>query len=249
MSDLTTPGVEVTEKGGLMSSLRRVVRVVYGPVQVFQELERRPDWLIPLLICVLVAAISSWVLIPSVILPAQREALESRGLTEQQLEAARPWLEGNRPLYVGLVTAVVFTALAFVVVAGVFHLICALLLGGQGNFARTFAVVAYSSIVSVPESIVKVPIQLITKSAEAHTSLALVLSSPEASSGFAYRFLYRFLDQFDLFAFWKLVLMAIGLSVMFKFSRQKSYYVVGALWLVYALGVSVVSGIAPRPTG
>jgi len=43
--------------------------------------------------------------------------------------------------------------------------------------------------------------------------------------------------------------MAIGLSVMFKFSRQKSYYVVVALWLIYALGSSVLGGIAARSMG
>ena len=249
MNDLTTQGVEAEQKGGLTSSLSRVLRVVYSPAQVFLELDRRPDWLVPLLICLLVAAISSWVLIPNVILPTQREALESRGLTEEQLEAARPWLEGNRPVYIGLATALVFTALGLVVVAGIFHLVCALLLGGQANFVRTFAVMVYSSIVIVPESIVKVPIQLITKSAEAHTSLALILSAPEGSSVFAYRFLYRFLDQVDIFALWKVVLIAVGLSVMFKFPRRKSYYVVGALWLVYAVVVSLVSGFVPHPTG
>jgi len=249
MSDLTVQGVEASEKGGFMGSLRRVVRVVYSPAGVFQELERRPDWLVPLIICVLVAAISSWILIPRVILPAQIEALESRNLPEQQLEAARPWLEGSRPLTIGLISAVAFTVIAFLVVAGVFHLVCALLLGGQANFARTFSVVAYSSVITVPASIVKVPIQLATKSVEAHTSLALILSSPGAASGFAYRFLYRFLDQFDVFAFWEIVLLGVGLSIMFKFSRQKAYYVVVILWLVYALGAAAVSGIAPRAGG
>jgi len=250
MSDLTTPGVEAPEKGGFMGSLRKVVRVVYSPARVFQELEGRPNWLIPLLICVLVAAISSWILLPSVILPQQREALENRpGLTEEQLEAARPWLEGNRPLYLGLASATVVTGLIILVVAGIFHLICALLLGGKASFARTFAVVVYSSLVSVPESIVKVPLELLTKRTEGLTSLALLISAPDASRAFAYRFLYRFLDQVDVFAVWKLVLMAIGLSVMFKFSRQKSYYVVVALWLVYALGSSVLGGIAARSMG
>ncbi|MCX5800703.1 MAG: YIP1 family protein [Candidatus Eisenbacteria bacterium] len=250
MSDLTTPSVETTERTGWMNSLRRVVRVVYGPAQVFGELDRRPDWLVPLIICVLVAAIGSWILLPTVILPAQREVLESRGLTEEQLEAARPWLEGSRPLYVGLATAVVFTALGLVVVAGILYLICAMLLGGDANFVRTFAVIVYSSVIVVPESLVKIPIQLITKSAEAHTSLALILSSPGASSVFAYRFLYRFLDQVsDMFAIWKFILVAVGISVMFKFPRRKSYYVVGALWLIWALGVAVVSGLTHRPTG
>lgn len=249
MSEVTAQDVGTTEKGGLLGALGRVVRVVYAPAQVFQELEKRPDWLVPLIICLLVAAIGSWILIPSVILPAQREALENRGLTDQQLEAARPWLEGKRPVYIGLATALVFTALGLVVIAGVFHLVCAMLLGGQANFGRTFSVVAYSSVIVLPETIVKIPIQLATKSAEAHTSLALILSAPGAGSAFAYRFLYRFLDQVDIFAVWRVILFGVGLSVMFKFSRQRSFYVVVALWLIYAVVVSLVSGFAPRPTG
>ena len=249
MSDLTAPGVKATEEGGLMGSLRRVVRVVYSPTKVFEELDRRPDWLVPLIICILVAAISSWVLIPNVILPAQREALESRGLTEDQLDAARPWLEGSRPLYIGLASAVVVGALSFIIVAGVFHLIFTLLLGGQANFGRTFAVVVYSFVIGVLASMLKVPIELITKRTEGLTSLGLLLGKPDVSSGFAHRFAYKFMDQFDVFNLWILVLLGIGFSIIFKFSRQKSYVVVCGLWLLFVLAVSLLGAIVPGRAG
>jgi hypothetical protein len=244
MSDLTTVEAGGAKAGGFAGSLGRAIRVLFAPSRVFADLERRPEWLAPLIICILVAILSAVILIPSVIQPEQRAKLEERGLTEEQLEAAGPWLAGGRMLIIGIVTSIVGTPIAFLIVAGVLHLVCGLIMGGQANFVRTFCVVAFASMVKLPESIVKVPLSLASKSAEVQTSLALLMTRDPAA-GFASRFAYNLLGHIDIFALWEVFLVVVGVAAMFKFSRQKSYYAVGGLWVVYILLASAVASIMP----
>ena len=244
MSDAATVDAGGARAGGFSGSVGRAIRVLFAPAQVFTELERKPEWLVPIIICVLVAILSSIILIPSVILPHQRELLEERGLTEEQMEAARPWLEGGRTMIIAVVTSVVGTPIVLLIVAGVFHLVCGLLLGGQANFVRTFSVASFAWMVSLPESIVKVPLALASKSAEVQTSLGLLMARDPAA-GFGYRFVQSFLAHIDIFSVWKVLLLAIGVSVMFRFTRQKSYYVAGGIWVVYILLASALGSVMP----
>jgi len=244
MSDVTTVDAGGARAGGFKGSLGRAIRVLYAPAQVFTELERRPEWLAPVVICILVAILSSIILVPNVILPQQRELLEERGLTEQQLEAARPWLEGGRTLIIAVVTSIVGTPIVLLIIAGVFHLVCGLILGGQANFLRTFSVASFAWMVGLPESIVKVPLAVASKSAEVQTSLALFMTR-DPSAGFGHRFIYGLLSHIDIFSLWKVLLLALGVSVMFKFTRQKSYYIAGGIWLVYILLASALGSIMP----
>ena len=247
MSDVVGVDAGGAGTGGFVDSLGKAFRVLVAPTRVFAELERRPAWLAPIIICILVAVLSSIILVPSVILPHQRELLEERGLTEEQLEAARPWLEGGRTLIIATVTSVVGTPIVLLIVAGVFHLVCSLLLGGQANFVRTFSVAAFSWMVSVPESIVKVPLALASKTPEVQTGLGLLMAR-DSSAGYAYRFVQSLLAHVDVFSVWKVVLLALGVAVMFKFTRKKSYYVAGGIWVVYILLASALGSVMPGAT-
>ncbi|MBN1503869.1 MAG: YIP1 family protein [Candidatus Eisenbacteria bacterium] len=233
--------------GGFVGSLGRAFRVLFAPTQVFTELERKPEWLAPVVICILVAVLSSIILVPSVILPHQRQLMEERGLTEEQLEAARPWLESGRTLIIAVVTSVVGTPIVLLIVAGVFHLVCGLLLRGQANFMRTFSVAAFAWMVSLPEAIVKVPLALASKSPEVQTGLGLLMARDQ-SAGFGYRFVQSVLSNVDIFTLWKVVLLALGVAVMFKFTRRKSYYATGGIWLVYVLLASAAGSIIQLST-
>ncbi len=244
MSDVVTVGAGGGGTDGFTASVGRAIRVLFAPAQVFTELDRKPGWLVPVVICVLVTILSSIILIPSVILPHQRELLEERGLTEEQLEAAQPWLEGGRTMIIAVVTAVVGTPVVLLIVAGVFHLVCGLILGGQANFLRTFCVASFAWMVSVPESIVKVPLALASKSPEVQTSLGLLMAR-DPSAGFGYRFVQSFLAHIDVFSLWKVILLALGVSVMFRFTRKKAYYAAGGIWVVYILLASALASVMP----
>ncbi|UCF78133.1 MAG: YIP1 family protein [Candidatus Eiseniibacteriota bacterium] len=250
MSDLTGTGLREEGTGGMGESLGRAIRVLFSPTEVFQTLDKRPGWLAPLLICVLVTAISSWIIFTPVTIPEQREQMEKRfeqqGMTEEQLERATQFFDSKIMFFLAVLSPVVLIPLAVLVVAAVLHFVCALILGGQSTFSRTFSVMAHAAMVILPGAIVKVPLQLIKKTTQVHAGLGLLVSSPEPGAGFGQRFSYNFLAQVDVFNVWEVILLAIGLSVIFKFSRPKSYYTVGVLWVIWLLGSSAVGALMQR---
>ncbi len=249
MSALSTdPGQP--ESGGLVSSFGNAIRVLFSPLSVFESLDKRPNWLAPLLICVVVAALSSWIILNPVTIPEQRRQMEERferqGMTEEQLERATQFFDSKIMTLIAVLSPVLLIPLAVLVVAGVLHFVCSLILGGQTTYSRTFAVMAYSSMVILPGAIVKVPLQLAQKTTQVHAGLGLLLSTPDASAGFGYRFIYNLLAQIDVFNIWEVILVAVGISVVYKFSRTKSYYTLGVLWIIWLLGSSAIGALMNR---
>ncbi|KPJ60572.1 MAG: hypothetical protein AMJ46_06150 [Latescibacteria bacterium DG_63] len=238
------------QAGGLADSFGKAIRVLFSPQEVFQGLDKRPSWFAPVLICVVVAALSSWIIFYPITVPEQRQQMEERfeqqGMTEEQLERATQFFDSNIMILIAVLSPVILIPLAILIVSAVLHFVCGLILGGQTTFSRTFALMAYSSMVLLPGAIVKVPLQLVKKTTQVHAGLGLLLAAPESSSSFGYRFSYNFLAQVDVFNIWEIILIAIGISVMFKFSRQKSYYTMGVLWILWLLGSSAVGALMHR---
>jgi len=70
---------------------------------------------------------------------------------------------------------------------------------------------------------------LLKRSAEVSTSL--LLAAPNIKSGF----LQVLFSRVDPFAFWQLILMALGLKVVFDLKGPKSYLMVFIVWLAFTL--------------
>jgi hypothetical protein len=103
------------------------------------------------------------------------------------------------------------------------------LFGGTSDFKRMWAIVCNVSLIAVPATIVRGGLVLLKRSAEVTTSL--LAAAPNLKHGF----LAGLLAQFDVFDFWKFMLIAIGLKVIFGLKGSKSYALVFSVWLVVIL--------------
>jgi len=72
------------------------------------------------------------------------------------------------------------------------------------------------------------------KSAEVTTGLAL------AAPGLRQGFLKALLTQLDVFEFWKYLLIALGLTVVFGVKKSKAYTLVFVVWVVIMLILSLL---------
>jgi hypothetical protein len=61
-----------------------------------------------------------------------------------------------------------------------------------------------------------------------------------AAPGLKQPFLKALLTQLDIFEFWKFLLIAIGLRVVFGVKSSKSYTLVFAVWLIVMLVLSLL---------
>ena len=198
-----------------------LVKIFHSPREVFEKVDEKPNWLLPFLTIILVSLILTIVLLPTVIQPAAVEGVESRFQgNDQGLERAMKWVSG--PLfYVVTLGSVLFTApLKILAQAGILALFL-LLLHGQVRFPKVLAVTSYSALISILGGIVKGGIMLGTKSTEVYTNLTLFLPFVEKDT-----FLYRLLSQVDFFTIWSLVLFGLGLSIVGKIERRKSYILI-----------------------
>jgi len=109
-----------------------------------------------------------------------------------------------------------------------------LFLGGGGSYGKVFTITSFAYLPSVVEYIIKTPIQYISDNIMIYTGLG-VLGIGEQGE-----FLNSFLNGIDLFAFWRVFIMAIGLSILYNKTTKTSIIVMTSLWL---FGLIFFSGI------
>jgi len=214
-----------------------MLNVFFSPTQAFTRLKDKPSWWLPLLITVLVTLVVTVVSTRYFDWETQRqrviEQLESRNMTPEQIEQATAQMEKfwSSPIMrfgMPVASALVMQLAAVFVLALIYNLAMPLL-GSTGNYLRSLSVVCLASLVSIPAGIVKVLLVLLKRSAEVSTSL--LLAAPNIKSGF----LQVLFSRVDPFAFWQLILMALGLKVVFDLKGPKSYLMVFIVWLAFTL--------------
>jgi hypothetical protein len=109
-----------------------------------------------------------------------------------------------------------------------------LFLGGGGSYGKVFTITSFAYLPSVVEYIIKTPVQYISDNIMIYTGLG-VLGIGEQGE-----FLNSFLNGIDLFAFWRVFIMAIGLSMLYNKTTKTSITVMTSLWL---FGLIFFSGI------
>ena len=100
-----------------------------------------------------------------------------------------------------------------------------LFLGGGGTYGRMFTVTSFAYLPSAVEYIIKTPIQYITDNIMIYTGLG-VLGIGEQGE-----FLNSFLGGIDLFAFWRVFIVALGVALMYNKTTKTAITAMTALWL------------------
>ena len=122
------------------------------------------------------------------------------------------------------------------VVAAVLFFVFNVLLGGDSTFRKVFSVYCYSSLIAIPSMIVKFPLIMIKGNLNVQTSLALFLSANAKDT-----FLYSVFSGFDIFSFWQVILISMGLGVMYKYTTKKAFTAVFVLWIIWIVAKSGLS--------
>jgi len=216
-----------------LSFFSKLGLVFSNPTRLFQNLKQRPEWLLPVIVIIVISMISTF-LITDLILDSRIEILEmNEQLTDQQKELQ---IEGTKKFFgstVGkIVTATVFpifgTFILVLVVAAAFLFTGNVVLGGSSTFKHMLTVASWGYLVSIVESIVKIPLMLAKGSIHVYTSLAVLFDTSEFNT-----VLFKVADAFDVFVIWRIIVWAIGFGIMYKFSNNKSLAAIIALAIVY----------------
>lgn len=237
MSDAVAPAVVASDGPGLVS---RAFGVIFAPKRTYAEVVRRPRVLGALVLSVLVIAggtglfVSSEIGRQSVIDMQTRQAETlGRPMTDAQLQN----LERVAPYFAAFtaVSQIVFIPVMAFFIAGVVYALFTAILGGDGTYKQTLAVVAHATFVLVLAQFFILPLDYFRESLTSPTSLAVFFPFLEENS-----MLTRFLSALDLVYIWWFTSLAIGLGVLYK--RRTGPIALGllAVYIVIALLVAVV---------
>jgi hypothetical protein len=221
------------------NSFERIAGVLFAPAETFEDISRKPDFLVPILLILLIGYASTILLMPRMdwdsVMAQQAEQMKKRqpNMTEADMERASGIVKTF-----GTVMAYIAPILMFawyVVVAGIF-LLAFRLMGGQGTFGQAFSTVLYSWIPMLVNSIVITIVAIMRGSVDPVTMATLVKSNPAFLVDMkAHPALYSLLASVDIFTIWMLILLIIGFATLSRVSRAKAAAIVISLWLVLVL--------------
>jgi hypothetical protein len=217
-----------------MNIWQKITGIYYQPSKVFEELKPKTLWWVPVIIVIAVSVAVMFVTRPVVVPEIMAQMAQNPNIPSESLPQIQERIQN--PLY-SLVGVLVAMPLAWVVIGLVFWGIFSML-GGKGTFAQMFAATAWASMISIPGSLVKVPLMFIMDTAKVHTSLALML--PTDMDG---TYIFRLLAQLDFFTIWTVLVMALGYSVFTGVDRKKSLWTVFIVWAAWVLIVSAFKGM------
>jgi hypothetical protein len=229
------PRVSSSPEGG-DNPFARIVGVLFSPEETFASIARRPDWLVPLLLMIIVAVGSYAVLAPKIDYEPQFRAMYEQNRhvpADQREELIEKSLEGVERMKVfGYVTPVLSILVLTLLMAGVFWGGLRAF-GGDNSFKQTYAVTVYGWIPMFLKSVITTLIALPRSVIDARelgsllkSNLGAFVDSSEAPV------MHSLLSSVDLFNIWTIVLFAIGLAAISRFSRTNLAIYVTVLYLI-----------------
>lgn len=225
--------------------IARVIGVVMTPRSAYSDVVARPRALGALLVTLLVsgAALGTFMSTEAgrkAALDQQQQTLESFGMHLSDAQYERMREQVARPPYFAVAGQMIFLAVAAALVAGI-ALAVFNMMGGDGTFKQTFAVVAHSSVIVAIQTLFVLPLDYAREALSNPATLAVFFPFLEENT-----FASRLLGSVDLFYLWWIVSVSIGFSVLY---RRRARPIAFTMLAVYVLLGAIIAGIKSALSG
>jgi hypothetical protein len=224
-----------------ISAVGRVIGVFFSPKQTFEDIVRKPSWVLPIALLTLFSIGVSFAINQRInfrefmtqqIEKNPRSANLSAEQKQQQIEGGAKFT----PIVIwafgvcGPVLFVLFVALAM---WGAYNLLG----GANTNFGTSFAITAHAALTGLVSSSLMIlvlylkPPGTVDLENPVATNLAAVLADDSA------KWLFKLLNSIDIFSFWTLILLAIGFAATNpkKLKGSKAFTIAFSVWAVYVV--------------
>ena len=202
-----------------MSIVGRMLRVFYAPSETFEAVSEQrsaADWLVPTVIVAVVIFITVYLTIPIQL------AEMAQQMPAEQREGAQTAIKVS-----SLVAAPVMTFVMLFIGATI-YLLVGKLLGGLLGYGQCLAIVAYTSLISIPQHIVRTPLLLANETMKVQIGLGMFLSE-EVRKGFG----GALSSSIDPFVVWMVVIAGLGLAIVGQVERSHAYAGIAAITLIF----------------
>jgi hypothetical protein len=222
-----------------MSIFNKIVNVYIAPNKVFEAVKDL-EWkkaLFPMLILAIVGVIA-FAFIHDLAADAGYEAAVERiennsrisdDQKEEIISRIETQMESGPQKIIGWIASALGTPISIFFMALIALLVGNTFMGGSAKYGQLLNITSWAFMISILESIVKIPLMLNKWSLEVYTGLG-VLDIGEKGS-----FINSLLAGIDVFAIWRVILIAIGMGVIYNKKTQP--YAVGMLiaWFILKL--------------
>jgi Yip1 domain len=237
----TTPIPAPEAQAATISPFGRVVGIFFSPKATFEDIVRKPSWLLPVLLTTILSFAVSFAInqrmnwrdyISQQIEKSPRAAQLSAEQKQQQIEGGAKF---SAPVTyaIGVCGPILATLIIGLIMWGAYSLV-----GGiSTNFSTAFSITAHAfltGLVSSPLFILILylkPFGTVDLENPVAANLAAVLPDDAA------KWLVALGKSIDLFTFWTLILLAIGFAAVNpkKLQGAKPFVIGFSVWAVYVL--------------
>jgi hypothetical protein len=224
-----------------ISPFGRIIGVFFSPKATFEDIVRRPSWVLPIVLLTLFSIGVSF---------AINQRINWREFMAQQIEKSpqaanmsaeqkEQRIEGGAkfsPILtwaIGVCGPIVFALVVALVMWGAYNLLG----GANTNFGTSFAITSHAALTGLVSSLLFIlvlylkPPGTVDLENPVATNLAAVLPDDSA------KWLVALLKSFDIFTFWTLILLAIGFATTNpkKLKGSKAFTIAFSVWAVYVV--------------
>ncbi len=225
----------------------KLVGVFSEPGNTFAKMAKAgaktSDWLIPIVILLAVAILSSIVMITNPTLNSKmkqdnekriQEMVDKGTITQeqadQQIEMSEKFMGGTFMIITSAISIIIMGFIFFFLISALWLLAVKFLLKGEGTFKDAMAAYGLPQYILVIQAIVMLILSLAMGNSFRSTSVAAFMDLDKAS------ILHFALSKIDVFSIWFYAVISIGFAKMFKSNDTVKYYaLVFGLWIVVSL--------------
>jgi len=216
--------------------LKNFLNIFTRPGEVFERLKDNPTWLIPLLVILIISALS-YIPVHKIIIEYKLAEIENRVDDETQIEEIKSFLKSPLNMIISIIGVIVTIAVSIFLSSLVYYGV-ALLFGGQINYLLSLSVVTFANLITIPGSIITSLLIFFKKSIYAGFNLSLILPD-----GYMNGFTFTFLSQIDLFTVWSVYLCGLGISIVGNLKKKVIIPVFFFLWIIWLIVTSLIGTI------
>lgn len=229
---LATPGPDA---GPPPNSFQRIIGVLFSPDATFASIARRPDWVVPLVILLVVGLLGGIAIAQRVDFNVvARDAMETNPQTAKlapdRVDKMVHFTAAT--MKVSAYASPAIMAVVLIIVSGVLLIGCRLF-GGEGDFKQAFSATTYAWYPRVIKGILAAIVLLSKKG----ISIWDLQNPVRSNLGFLFDpktkpVQFALGSSLDLFSIWSVVLLVIAFAALSRLSRARSAVIVVSLWII-----------------
>ncbi len=232
-----------------MGEFSRITGVFFDPKKTFEDIAKRPTWIVPMVLIVIAILAVSIVMMQHI--GAERIVRHSMDANPRVQQMPADQREAAVAMSIKFASvmaysAVIFVPLAYVIISAVLLGVASGILSAGVRFKQVFAIVSYASLTGLISAALTLVVILLKNPDEFNAQNPLAFNpgafmDPNTGS----KFLYSLATSLDLFTLWTILLIAVGLKAAAgkKLTFGGALFAVVLPWAVWVLGKSALAGL------